>query len=244
MAILNILSAGAAQAVVSRISRQFQRQHGGLVEADYSAVGTLKARVLAGEPVDVIILTAALIDELVLRGVVVPGTRVDLGKVGTTVAVRANTPRPEVQSTPALRSNLLAASRIICPDPAVATAGKVFLAALGELRILEQVRSRLEYTPSGTIAMERLAQGTGALELGVAQITEVTANEGVAMAGPLPPELQSVATYSAGLVVGADHVACAREFIEGLAGSNARAMLSAAGFDIGPELVPAVTDVA
>jgi hypothetical protein len=36
--------------------------------------------------------------------------------------VRAGTPRPDVRDTRVLRGNLLAATRIVCPDPAFATA--------------------------------------------------------------------------------------------------------------------------
>src|SRR5262245_45781277 len=100
----------------------------------------MKARAIAAEPVDVIILTAALIDELVASGHVVSGSRRDLGTVGTGVAVRAGTPAPDVSSEGALRGNLLAASRIVFPDPAIATAGKVVMRALETLGIADDVR--------------------------------------------------------------------------------------------------------
>ena len=96
MATLNIFCAGAAQAVVTQIAAKFQRDSGNFVNASFGAVGAMKARVVAGEPADVIVLTAALIDELIEQGVVVRGSRVDLGKVGTGVAVRAGTPLPDV----------------------------------------------------------------------------------------------------------------------------------------------------
>jgi len=125
LATLNIFSAGAAQSVVTQIAEKFQRESGNPINAAYGAVGAMKARVVAGEPADVIVLTAALIDELIQQGLVVAGTRVDLGKVGAGVAVRAGTPLPDVGNATVLRGNILAAIKIVCPDPAVATAGKV-----------------------------------------------------------------------------------------------------------------------
>ena len=112
MATLNIFSAGAAQAVVTQIAEKFQRESGNLVNANYGAVGAMKARVVAGEPADVVILTAVLIDELIQQGLVVAGSRVDLGKVGTGVAVRAGTPLPDVRDSRVLRGNMLAANKI------------------------------------------------------------------------------------------------------------------------------------
>jgi len=94
MAMVRILSAGAAQAVVEQIAAGFERETGTEVRGDFSAVGAMKARVIAGEAVDVVILTAALIDELIALGHIVPGSRADLGRVGTGVAVRAGTPLP------------------------------------------------------------------------------------------------------------------------------------------------------
>lgn len=232
MTTLNIFSAGAAQAVVAQIAEKFQRESGDMVNAAYGAVGAMKARIVAGEPADVIVLTAALIDELIRQGLVVPGSRVDLGKVGTGVAVRVGTPLPDVRNPAVLRGNLLAATKIVCPDPAVATAGKVVLNALDQLGIADQVRARLQYFPNGYAAMAYLAQSTGMLEMGITQITEIMANRGVTLVGPLPPELQSIAVYSVGLAAQSAHPERSKEFIRRLTGFNAHAVLSAAGFDV------------
>ena len=232
MATLNIFSAGAAQAAVTQIAEKFQRESGNLINANFGAVGALKARILAGEPADVIVLTAALIDELIAQGLVVPGSRVDLGKVGTGVAVRAGTPLPDVRDTRVLRGNLLAATRIVCPDPAVATAGKVVMNALDRLGITEQVMPRVQFFPNGFAAMANLAQGSGMLEMGITQVTEIVANAGVKLAGPLPAELQNIAVYAAGLAARSAHPERSREFIRRLTGFNAQAVLSAAGFDV------------
>ena len=232
MATLNIFSAGAAQSVVTQIAEKFQRESGNPINAAYGAVGAMKARIVAREPADVIILTVALIDELIQQGLVVRGSRVDLGKVGTGVAVRAGTPLPDVSNAQVLRDSLLAATKIVCPDPAVATAGKVVLNVLDRLGIAGEVMARLQYFPSGYPAMAYLAQGTGTREMGITQITEIIANRGVKLVGPLPAELQNIAVYSAGLATHSAQPERALEFIRCLTGINAHAVLSAAGFDV------------
>ena len=233
MATLNVFCAGAAQAVVMQIAEKFQRDSGNFVAANFGAVGAMKARVAAGEPADVIVLTGALIDELAAQGLVVAGSRVDLGKVGTGVAVRAGTPLPDVTDLRVLRGNLLAATRIVCPDPAVATAGKVVMSALDRLGITGEVRARLQYFPNGFAAMNDLARSTGVLEMGITQITEILANKGVTLVGPLPAEVQNIAVYAAGLATRSAHPERAKEFIRRLTGFNAQTVLSAAGFDVG-----------
>jgi molybdate transport system substrate-binding protein len=230
---LNVFCAGAAQAVVTEIAAKFQRDSGNLVAANFGAVGAMKARVVAGEPADVIVLTAALIDELIQHGLVVPGSRVDLGKVGTGVAVRAGTPLPDVRDTRVLRGNLLAATRVLFPDPAGARAGKVVMSALEKLGIADKLKSRLHFFPNGYAAMNDLAQSSGLLEMGITQITEIIANKGVTLVGPLPPEVQSIAVYSAGLAARSAHPERAKELIRRLTGFNAQPLLSAAGFAVG-----------
>src|SRR5688572_1034664 len=108
MAVMRILSAGAAQAVVEKIAAVYTRDTGIEVKADFSAVGAMKQRVIDGEPVDLIVLTSALIDELAVSSHVSPGSRADLGKVGTGVAVRAGAPLPDVSSELAIRGSLVA----------------------------------------------------------------------------------------------------------------------------------------
>ena len=122
MAVLRLLSAGAAQAVCEEVIAAFTRETGHQVEAAYGAVGAMKARMVGGDPCDVIILSAQLIQDLVSAGMVAISSVKDIGKVGTGVAVRAGTPLPEVGNREALRANILAASVIVCPDPAIATA--------------------------------------------------------------------------------------------------------------------------
>lgn len=230
MAVLRILSAGAAQAVVEKITATYTRDTGIEVTAEFSAVGAMKARVVAGEAVDVVVLTGALIDELMASGHVVPGSRADLGQVGTGVAVRAGTPLPDVSNSRVLRGNLLAATKVVCPDPATATAGKVVMQALERLGIADLLRPYLDFFPNGYAAMKYLAGSRAPYEMGITQITEIRANPGVTYVGPLPGELQVMTVYSAGLAARTADPAAAREFIARLTGPSARPILAGAGY--------------
>ena len=231
MAVVHILSAGAAQAVVENIAAAYTRQTGNGVKADFGAVGAMKTRVVGGELVDVIVLTGALIDELIASGHVVAGSRSDIGKVGTGVAVRAGTPMLDVSSARALRGSLLAAGRIVCPDPATATAGKVVMGVLERLGIAAQMQARMQFFPNGFAAMKWLAESRGTLEAGITQITEILANPGVNYAGPLPGDLQVMTVYSAGVAARAQNPNGAQDFIARLTAPIARTMLARAGYE-------------
>jgi len=231
MAEIRILSAGAAQAVVEKISESYTRDTGYEVKGEFSAVGAIKQRVLDGAAADVILLTAVLIDELISAGQVVAGTRADLGKVGTGVAVRAGTPPLDVSNAQSLRSSLLAATRIVCPDPAVATAGKVVMQALERMGISGQAKPKLQYFPNGYAAMKWLAESRGRNEVGITQITEILANNGVTYAGPLPGDLQSKTVYSAGVAARAAEATAGRGFISRLTSAAAKDVLATAGYE-------------
>lgn len=231
MAAVRILSAGAARAVVEHFAASFERETGNEVRADFGAVGAMKARVVAGEAVDAVILTGALIEELISLGHLVSGSRTDLGRVGTGVAVRAGTPLPEVSNARALRGNILAAKKIVCPDPATATAGKVVMRMVEGLGIAGEVTPRMQYFPNGYTAMKWLAASRGVLEMGVTQITEILANRGVTYVGPLPDELQMKTVYSAALATRAQSPEAAGDFIARLTAASARPVLAQAGYE-------------
>lgn len=230
MATLNILSAGAAQFVVLDVIADFKRATGIDVAADFGAVGAMKAKAQGGALVDVIVLTSTMIDELIASGFVAAG-RHDLGKVGTGVAVSAGVAKPDVASADSLRAVLRAASVIMFPDPAVATAGKIVMTCLEKLGIAAEVKDRLKFFPNGNAAMNWLAAGGDARAIGITQNTEILPLKGVTYVGPLPDEFQAKATYSAGCVAKSAHSAEARDFILRLTSPAARPMLAAAGYE-------------
>lgn len=233
VATLNILSAGAARSVVERVIAGLQRDTGHQVQAEFGAVGAMRARLLEGTPADVIVLTASMIDELIAGGEVVAGSRIDLGSVATGVAVRAGTPLPEISTAAALRAHLAAASAVACPDPAIATAGKIVMQMLERLGMSAEVRHGMRFFPNGNAAMEWLAASSGQGEIGITQVTEILPIPGITYVGPLPEEFQARATYSVGLVARVPNADLARDFIGRLTDRAARPMLAAAGFELG-----------
>jgi molybdate transport system substrate-binding protein len=231
LATLKILSAGAAQAVTERIIDAFTGETGNEVAADFGAVGAMKARLTGGEKVDVIILTQAMIDELIAAGLVQIGSRIDLGKVGTGIAVRAGAAVPKVADAASLRTAIRAADKIVFPDPAIATAGKVVMALMQKLGVLDEVTPRFQFFPNGYAAMKWLAASGGDGALGITQVTEILPNKGVTYAGPLPAEFQMKTVYSAGVTAQAADTALAQSFVARFAASGARSMLAGAGYE-------------
>jgi molybdate transport system substrate-binding protein len=228
---LYVLSAGAAQGVVRALAERFRIENGAAVHGTFGAVGAMRAKLLAEEPCDVVILTAAQIGELERDGRVAQGVSAPIGRVRTGVAVREGSELPDVATPESLRATLLAAGEIFIPDPQLATAGIHFVSVLKQLEIADPLSPRLRSFPNGATAMRELAQSTGGADLGCTQITEIRYTPGVVVAGALPPPFELVTVYTAAVSERAKEPVFARRFLEALTNPGSQALRTASGFE-------------
>ena len=112
---LKILSGGAAQGLVASVTQTFTAQTGWGVDGTFGAVGIMAAKLREGAPADVMISTAALIDELQREGLLTAASAA-IGAVETSVAVREGDVSPSIGDEHALRDALLASDAIFVPD--------------------------------------------------------------------------------------------------------------------------------
>lgn len=228
---LQLLCAGAARGLVKAMEATLVAETGVGVRGSFGAVGAMKERLLAGEPCDVIVLTEALIDELAASGQVLRGSVAPLGWVGTGVAVREGEPLPDIGDGAALARALRAATGILFPDPARATAGIHFADVLKRLGVYAEVEARLSTFPNGATAMRELAQATRPGLIGCTQITEIRYTPGVTLAGPLPAGYALQTVYSVAVCAKAAQPAIAALFVELLAGPASLGLREAGGFE-------------
>ncbi len=76
---LNVLAAGAVEAVVRDMVGNFEKESGHTVKLTYAPVGALRDKIYAGAPADLTVVTPVIIEQLQARGLVRPATRTDLG---------------------------------------------------------------------------------------------------------------------------------------------------------------------
>jgi molybdate transport system substrate-binding protein len=161
---LKILSGGAAEGLVEALRASFEARTGCKIDG---AVGAMKARLLAGETTDVMILSRSLIDELVGAGHLVGQSARNIGAVETAIAVRKGHPMPAVGDQGELRAALDAADEIHLPDPEQATAGIHFARVMKRLGI--EATDKLRPAPNGATAMRALAASTARQPIGCTQ---------------------------------------------------------------------------
>ncbi len=228
---LNILSAGASKGLVESLQAKFAAETGVGIHGTFRAVGTIKEKALAGEPCDVIILTAAMIDELARFGRVLTESVAPLGRVRTAIAVREGDSLPDISSGAALRKLLLASAAIYIPDAERATAGIHLVKVLHALGIYDTVKSRLRSYPNGAMAMRELAQSAESPTIGCTQVTEIRYTPGVTLVGPLPAEFELATTYAVGVYFKAHQPELAHTFAKLLSREATRELRLTCGFE-------------
>ncbi len=199
MKTLRILSGGAAQGLVESVRAAFESATGCRIEGTFGAVGAMRARLLAGAPADLVVLTRALIDDLAKDGHVMAASAADLGAVETAIAVRRGEAPPSVGDARALRAALLAADEIHFPDPEQATAGIHFAKVLRDLGLWNEVASRLKTAPNGATAMRALAKSTSRHPIGCTQATEILSTPGIVLVASLPAGCELATIYTAAI---------------------------------------------
>lgn len=227
MAALDILSAGAAQALVRRFAAlKTIELHG-----HFGAVGAMREKLIANEPCDLVILTRAMINALEAEGRIIARPIADLGAVSTAIATKAGDARRAPGTAEALRVFLADAPEIFIPDPVQATAGQHVIRVLEQLGLIRDLKPRLRLRPNGATAMAALASQGTAGAIGCTQATEIRATAGVRLAGPLPKGCDRTTIYTAAISTGTRREAEARAFLGALAGPEAAALRQEAGFE-------------
>lgn len=227
---LHVLSAGAAQGLVETLAPRFLAETGVALHTTFGAVGAIREKLLANERFDALILTEAMIKELISSGYLLSGISASLGRVRTGVGIRSGDDVPDVTNRDALQRTLCAATDIFVPDLHRSTAGLHFARVLEQLGIHAEISPRLRPHPNGATAMRALAQSTGTKPIGCTQVTEILYTTGVTLVGPLPSEFELATVYSVAVGSRAQMRDAAERFVQLLSGANQARVQ--AGFEI------------
>jgi molybdate transport system substrate-binding protein len=190
---IKVISSMATRQVLAELVARYEQAHGQAVDTE--AVGGVDAarRVRAGEAFDVVVLAANVIDELIEAGRIVGG-RGDLVRSGVAIAVRSGSPRVDVGSEDAVRRAVANARSIsFSTGPSGVHLAKLF----ERWGLLDAIQDRIVQAPPGVPVGSLVAQGK--VELGFQQLSELIHLPGIDVLGPLPPEIQTITTFSAGV---------------------------------------------
>ncbi len=226
MSRLRIVSTLAVMGAMRELAAMHEAETGTAIEADYAPTVALLQRLRAGEAADIAILTAEGIDDLIREGVIRAGTRTDVALSFVGIAVKAGAPKPDIGSVEAFRQAVLAARSVAYSR--IGASGLYFAGLIRRLGIEAEVNAKAVIVPSGFTA-ERAASGEA--ELAVQQISELLVVPGIEVVGALPAEIQTIATFSAGLLAASAQDAAASSLLRFLTSPKAQPILRRAGLE-------------
>ena len=183
-------------------------------------------RIQGGETFDVSILTAQATDALIQQGKV--ARRVDIARSSIGLGVRAGTPKPEVSSAEAVKRTLLGVKSFARNEGA--ESGKHMLAVFERLGITAEMKAKTKAMPGGTGYVAELVM-RGEAEMAAQQMPELKAGPGID-AVPLPPELQLVIVFAAGVSPTPSDAGAVETLVAFLSSPQAAEIIRAKGLDV------------
>jgi molybdate transport system substrate-binding protein len=227
---IKVMSAGAVQSMMTLLGGEFERESGNKLDLVFNTAGSLLARVKGGETADLVILSQSAIAELEKLGMLVPGSRTDLGRTVTGVVVREGATVPDISTPEAFKQALLKARTVAYTDPkAGGSGGIMFAAMLEKLGIAEAVNKKAILGKRGSETAVAVAEGRA--EIGITFISEVLPVKGAKVVGPLPGALNTANTYTGAIHAGAPSRDVAMALLRKLTNPADRARWIAAGLE-------------
>jgi molybdate transport system substrate-binding protein len=201
----------------------YERASGNRIVNLWAPTLQIVSRMKSGEVVDLLIMSAAGLDGLMKAGIVTQ--RHDLATSGVSVAVKPGAPRPDISSGEAVKRAVLAAKSV-----AYSTGPSgIYLKTLFErMGIADRIRDKVRVVqgePVGAVIAR------GEVELGLQQTCELLPVPGVDIVGPLPPDIQEITLFSAGLHARAKEADAARALVAHLKTPTAAQVIRKTGME-------------
>lgn len=223
---LKIFGSRVTKVIVGELGPEFEKATGfkPQVVADVAAV--MKRRIEGGEPFDLAVLVDFQIDDLIKSGKLLPDSRADIMSSGIGVAVKRGAPKPDISTVEAFKQTLLNAKSITYLKEGASTIHlrKLFV----QLGIADAVKSKAVET-SGEEVSEFVAEGK--VEIGLIVAPNILSVPGAELVGTLPPEINSVVMFTAGVSAQSPNQKAARDLIRLLKSPEAKPIIKAKGND-------------
>lgn len=225
---INVISGGAIEPGLRAAAAAFEKQTGHKVKITFNTTPQMRKRVAAGDTFDVIIAPPAAVKDFTAAGKVEAGG-VDVGRVGSGIAVRPGAPVPAIATVDDIKKTVLEAESIVFNT---ATTGLYFENLLKRWGIYEQVQGKAVRYTTGAEVMKHALKGKGR-EVAFGPITEILLEKehGLILVGPFPPEIQNYTSYIAVPMSAGTQKNLAHELVKFLGGPVGKLLFVAAGIE-------------
>ena len=222
---VRVLAIGALPGALAQLGPQFEQASGHKLIIQYGATPQLIKKIEEGEPFDVAILIADMMNDPSKQGLFAAGARPTISSVGLGAVVRAGAPKPDIGSAEAFKQALLKAKSVaILPE---SVNGKHFLSVFQRLGIGEEMKAKIK--PQTTPAQVAEAVAKGEAELALFISNALVSAPGVDYVGPVPAEFQQNLVFAAAVGAKAKEPVAASALIQHLTTPAAAAVMKANG---------------
>ena len=196
---VRVLATGVFATSLRELHAPFMASSEAAFQATIANAGQVHARLVAGEPADVVMTSSAGVQALIREGRLNASSKVEIGRMRLGLGVRIGAPAPEVTSPDKVRALFLAAPAIAYVDPhGGATAGAFAEKVFDLLGIAAAVHAKSILCEDGAQVVAALASGRATI--GMTQASEIIGAPGAAFVGYLPESLNTISTYAAATV--------------------------------------------
>lgn len=223
---LQLISSMATRKLLDELAAQYAATTGQPVACSAAGGVDVAKRVRAGELFDVVVLADNVIDKLIAEGHLLAGSRVDVVRSGVAVAVRAGALLPDLSSEESVRQAVLAAPTL---SYSTGPSGVYLEQLFARWGIFDTVKPRIVVPPPGVPVGSLVAEGRVAL--GFQQLSELLGIEGLVVAGPLPPAIQTITVFSGGVGAGSAAPAAATALLAALGAADTAPIKQRHGMD-------------
>jgi molybdate transport system substrate-binding protein len=225
---VRVLAIGALPGALAQLGPQFEQASGHKLIIEYGATPGLIKKIEAGEPFDVAILVADVMNDPSRQGLFAAGTRPAVSSVGLGAAVRAGAPKPDIGSVEAFKQALLKAKSVsLIPD---SVNGKHFISVFERLGIGEEMKAKIK--PQKDPAQVAAAVARGEADLALFISNALVSAPGVDYVGPVPAQFQQTLVFTAAVGAKAKEPEAASAFIKHITSPAAAAVMKANGMDV------------
>jgi molybdate transport system substrate-binding protein len=184
-------------------------------------------RLRRGEAVDVVIVADAVLVGFIKDGLIMAESYTPIARSAIGMAVRAGASKPDISTVGALKRTLLQAQSIAY---SASVSGEYLTTELYQrLGIVDQVMSKSRLIGGGERVGAVVARGEA--EIGFQQMSELLPVTGIDHVTPLPPEVQKVSVFSAGVALSTRDSDAAHVVVRFLASTDAVDAITKSGLE-------------
>jgi molybdate transport system substrate-binding protein len=228
---IRIMTSGAFTAAYLALIPRIEQLTGKKLVTAATSIGTgensIPNRLRRRESVDVVIVADTVLRGFIKEGLIVADSYTPLARSAIGMAMRKGAPKPDIGTVDALTSTLLQAQSIAY---SASVSGEYLTnELLQRLGIADRVLPKCRRIEGGERVGAVIARGEA--EIGFQQISELLPVPGIDHITPLPPEVQKLSIFSAGVAATTSDLDAARAVIAFLSSLDASESIKNSGLE-------------